>query len=34
MRLAIWSTKTPRELTHKELFQRQLDEIELAGASA
>ena len=31
MKLAIWSTTTPREnSTHIELFQRQLDEIELA----
>src|SRR5437868_4825820 len=31
MRLAIWSTTTPRQnSTHQELFRRQLDEIELA----
>jgi alkanesulfonate monooxygenase SsuD/methylene tetrahydromethanopterin reductase-like flavin-dependent oxidoreductase (luciferase family) len=31
MRLAIWSTTTPRQnSTHAELFRRQLDEIELA----
>src|SRR5436190_2559525 len=31
MRLAIWSTTTPRQnSTHEELFRRQLDEIELA----
>ena len=31
MRLAIWSTTTPREnSTHQELFRRQLDEAELA----
>ena len=31
MRLAIWSTTTPRQKsTHEELFRRQLDEIELA----
>src|SRR5215469_2326653 len=31
MRLAIWSTTTPREnSTHRELFRRQLDEAELA----
>jgi len=31
MRLAIWSTTTPRaNSTHQELFRRQLDEIELA----
>src|SRR5205085_11894834 len=31
MRLAIWSTTTPRHnSTHQELFRRQLDEIELA----
>jgi alkanesulfonate monooxygenase SsuD/methylene tetrahydromethanopterin reductase-like flavin-dependent oxidoreductase (luciferase family) len=31
MRLAIWSTTTPRRnSTHQELFRRQLDEIELA----
>ena len=31
MRLAIWSTTTPREnSTHQELFRRQLEETELA----
>jgi alkanesulfonate monooxygenase SsuD/methylene tetrahydromethanopterin reductase-like flavin-dependent oxidoreductase (luciferase family) len=31
MRLAIWSTTTPREnSTHMEMFQRQLEEVELA----
>jgi hypothetical protein len=31
MRLAIWSTTTPREnSTHVEMFQRQLAEVELA----
>jgi len=31
MRLAIWSTTTPREKsTHMEMFQRQLEEVELA----
>ena len=31
MRLAIWSTTTPREnSTHPEMFQRQLEEVELA----
>ncbi len=31
MRLAIWSTTTPREnSTHAEMFRRQLDEVELA----
>jgi alkanesulfonate monooxygenase SsuD/methylene tetrahydromethanopterin reductase-like flavin-dependent oxidoreductase (luciferase family) len=31
MRLAIWSTTTPREgSTHVEMFRRQLDEVELA----
>ncbi|HEV2300758.1 MAG TPA: LLM class flavin-dependent oxidoreductase [Stellaceae bacterium] len=31
MRLAIWSTSTPRQnSTHVELFRRQLDEVELA----
>src|SRR5271166_5792788 len=31
MRLAIWSTTTPREnSTHQEMFRRQLDEVELA----
>jgi hypothetical protein len=31
MRLAIWSTTTPREnSTHQELFRRQLQEAELA----
>jgi alkanesulfonate monooxygenase SsuD/methylene tetrahydromethanopterin reductase-like flavin-dependent oxidoreductase (luciferase family) len=31
MRLAIWSTTTPRaNSTHEELFRRQLDEVELA----
>ena len=31
MRLAIWSTTTPREhSTHQELFRRQLEEAELA----
>ena len=31
MRLAIWSTSTPRQnSTHVELFQRQLEEVELA----
>ena len=31
MRLAIWSTTTPREnSTHAEMFSRQLDEVELA----
>jgi alkanesulfonate monooxygenase SsuD/methylene tetrahydromethanopterin reductase-like flavin-dependent oxidoreductase (luciferase family) len=31
MKLAIWSTTTPRELsTHAEMFRRQLEEVELA----
>jgi alkanesulfonate monooxygenase SsuD/methylene tetrahydromethanopterin reductase-like flavin-dependent oxidoreductase (luciferase family) len=31
MRLAIWSTTTPREnSTHMEMFRRQLEEVELA----
>ena len=31
MRLAIWSTTTPREnSTHTEMFRRQLEEVELA----
>ena len=31
MRLAIWSTTTPREnSTHVEMFRRQLEEVELA----
>ena len=31
MRLAIWSTTTPREnSTHSEMFRRQLEEVELA----
>ena len=31
MRLAIWSTTTPREnSTHAEMFRRQLEEVELA----
>ena len=31
MRLAIWSTTTPREnSTHQEMFRRQLEEVELA----
>ena len=31
MRLAIWSTTTPREnSTHPEMFRRQLEEVELA----
>ena len=31
MRLAIWSTTTPREnSTHTEMFQRQLEEVVLA----
>jgi alkanesulfonate monooxygenase SsuD/methylene tetrahydromethanopterin reductase-like flavin-dependent oxidoreductase (luciferase family) len=31
MRLAVWSTTTPREnSTHAEMFRRQLDEVELA----
>ncbi|HEY1932363.1 MAG TPA: LLM class flavin-dependent oxidoreductase [Acetobacteraceae bacterium] len=31
MKLAIWSTTTPREnSTHVEMFRRQLEEVELA----